>query len=292
MRILDTIRSQDNATKYVVEYDDGLVGEATYINYPNKDIVCVPTQVACKMGCKFCHLTNRPDLVTRNLTAREMEDLVNIATLVDFRKPLLVSFMGSGEPLLNTTNMVAAMINMRDTYGDENVRFAFATMIPLGLSKEMLYLADTVSKERLRVKAHLSLHFTDDETRERYMPNAEDIDKSLYALEAYRYWSGQEVEIHYTLIDGVNDGPKGVADLARLIHPKIGIKVLHYSENPKLTDKRGDPLEMSECPNEFVYRLKEMGYNAEYYKPNGLDIGSSCGQFNLDRYVRKTEIYT
>jgi 23S rRNA (adenine2503-C2)-methyltransferase len=281
MEILDTIKSNDGATKRVVRYEDGLIGEVTYVDYPNKDIVCVPTQVACKMGCAFCHLSN-VDLESRNLRAYEMEQLIDVAVHdVAFRRPLVVSFMGSGEPLLNYREMVWAMYTEHTCREPGEVRFAFATMIPRGAGRNLLLLADAIKEFDLPVKCHLSLHFTDDVTRRQYMPQASDIKTSLGLLESYVDITGNAAEIHYTLMDGINDGDKDLAGLAREVRPDIGIKILHYSQNPKLDT------DVSPRVDTFVEELKKMGYKAEYYKPNGLDIGSSCGQFDLSRYKRK-----
>jgi 23S rRNA (adenine2503-C2)-methyltransferase len=286
MRLLDTVTSADNATKRVVEYDDGLVGEVSYINYPGKDIVCVPSMTACQMGCKFCFLTNKPGLAYRKLTVREMSRLVQIALdgAPAPRKPLLVSFMGAGEPLANWTAVVAAMSSLFEHHGNDpaNIRFAFATMLPRTSERDFLGFTERIGWMPYRVKMHLSLHFTDDEQRALLMPRALPIAPALSLLETYGHVTGHPVEVHYALVAGVNDSASDAQRLANLLRPrKLPVKVLHYSENPRLV------LKSSAVADLFVANLMQSGVVAEFYKPNGLDIGASCGQFNLDRYVQK-----
>lgn len=283
MELLDTIRSEDNATKFVVKYHDGLVGEVTYINYPNKDIVCCPTQTACRMGCKFCFLSNEgKQLAYRDLNGDEMANLTELAIKdATPRRPLLVSFMGAGEPLLNFEEMLRAIYTLRLTRGDGDARYAFATMMPRGTETNFLHLTTSVATNRLPVKAHLSLHFAYDDVRLKYMPSAGKIKTALSLLETYRETTGRDIEVHYTLIDGVNDFSNDASKLADLLKPRdIPVKLLYYSVNPV----------MGSHASENVYRFKEILLDryvkAEFYKPNGLDIGASCGQFNLDRYVR------
>jgi 23S rRNA (adenine2503-C2)-methyltransferase len=286
LKVLDTIAGSDSVTKFIVEFEDELVGEVTRIINPNKDCVCCPTQTACAMGCKFCFLTNeRTKLVLRSLNAREMVGLVNAAVKdFDYRKPLLVSFMGAGEPLLNADAMLIAMRSLREQFGYENVRFAFATMIPFGRELDFLRVVDSVGTTGLNVKCHFSLHFTKDETRIEYMPAAGYIKTGLTLLETYNRVTGSPVEVHYSLMDGVNDTHQDVARLGTLLYGRsIPVKVLHYNSNPTLAAKA------SALPGYFVAQLKEQGLEAEFYKPNGRDVGASCGQFNLDRYVRRSK---
>jgi 23S rRNA (adenine2503-C2)-methyltransferase len=283
VEVLDTIKSNDGATKTVVKFRDGLVGEVTYINYPNKDIVCCPTQTSCKMGCKFCFLTtNGQGTKLRNLSSDEMVELVSIAHReIEYRRPLLVSFMGAGEPLNNWASTLDACYRLRNQEGEENVRFAFATMIPKGRESVFMCLASEVKENKLNLKAHLSLHFTTDEKRREYMPAACDIKSAISLLETYKNVTGNPVEVHYTLMHGVNDRWSDSTSLGLLLRGRdIPVKLLHYSENPALDAQN------SYSQRLFAKDLLEFGVGSEYYKPNGLDIGASCGQFQLERYVR------
>lgn len=287
MKLLEKVVSDDKATKFMVELDDGCVAEATYIEYPNKDIVCVPTQTACRMGCAFCHLTTSPEkLKLRNLYAQEMSGLVKLATEgVEYRRPLLVSFMGAGEPLCNWYNVFDAMLRLRSALGEENVRFALATMLPNKGARVFLELLLAVQAQQMNLKVHLSLHFTSDEERRKWMPTATDIKTSLSLLETYRRATGNDVEVHYTLISGVNDAWINAVSLANLLHGRdIPVKVLHYSENASVDAKP------SRFVNLFLSDLKQNGVTAEYYKPNGLSIGSSCGQFCVDNYKKDANV--
>ena len=123
-------------------------------------------------------------------------------------RPLLISYMGCGEPLLNYKQVKDSMILLRDTYQTIKVpliRFAIATSLPEFAWINFFNLTNEIHKEKLPVKIHLSLHYTIDSIRKDWMPNSLSILPSLVALEYYKKITNNSVEIHYTLIDGVND---------------------------------------------------------------------------------------
>jgi len=60
--------------KYIFYTEDKLVIEFSYIDKDDgKDIICVPSQTMCNIGCKFCHTTDYIGKIkTRNLTKEEI----------------------------------------------------------------------------------------------------------------------------------------------------------------------------------------------------------------------------
>ena len=215
MKILEKIHSKtDNTIKYIFLTQDKLVIELSYINKNDgKDIICVPTQTSCKMKCKFCHITDHTDkLINRNLNSQEIKEgidnVYNDLDLLCNPKVLLISYMGCGEPLINYKQVKESMLLLREEYQDIKVpliRFAIATSLPDFAWINFFELTNEIHKEKLPVKMHLSLHYTIDSLRKDWMPNSLMIIPSLIALEYYKKITKNSVEIHYTLIDGVND---------------------------------------------------------------------------------------
>ena len=72
LEFLEKIKSKlDRTVKYIF-LSRGQVIEFSYIDKNDgKDIICAPTQTACRLGCKFCFLSDY-DLEVRNLTPEEI----------------------------------------------------------------------------------------------------------------------------------------------------------------------------------------------------------------------------
>ena len=285
MELLDKIHSKiDKTVKFVFKLDDDLITAASYINKDDgKDIICVASQTACKMGCKFCHTTDVINKVkVRNLKATEISDCVDyICSDISLGKRLLlVSYMGCGEPLLNWNQVLESMIAIR--YQHDTCQFAIATMIPKSHWINFFLITEDIKFYKLNVKMHLSLHFTDEGMRKDWMPNALEIMSSIAALEFYKNLTGNSVEIHYCLIDGENDFKSDADTLGGWLEGRgIPVKLLQYNTRPELDY-------LSSTMDRVKGFMKILSYytTVEYYVPPGIDIGSSCGMFLLDYYLK------
>jgi 23S rRNA (adenine2503-C2)-methyltransferase len=294
MKIYKKIHSQvDNTIKYILITDDNLVVEFSYINKDDgKDIICVPTQTACHVGCKFCHITDAiGKLVNRNITGTEIFNGVKLVfddlNLIDNPKVLLISYMGCGEPTLNVDNVIESMVKISINYQFQNevplVRFGIATSIPRKGSAEFFRLTSEINRLKLPVKIHLSLHYTNDTLRAEWMPNSIDIIPSILALEYYKRYTGNSVEIHYALIDGVNDTDEDAQLLTSYLKDRdIPVKFLFYNEKPTL-EFHASPKEKLET---FATHFNDANIDYEYYIPPGLDVAASCGLFILNEYYK------
>ncbi len=283
-KFINKIESKlDRTVKYVFSSPE--IIECSYIDKQDgKDILCVPTQTSCNLGCKFCFLSDYK-MKVRNLTADEIVQSIDY-TIKDMELPkknvvLLISFMGCGEPLLNLKNVISAMIILRKKYQKKYciVRFAVATLVPKILPFKRL--TEQVIKNNLQVKVHLSLHSPFQDIREKLMPGAFHIWDSLWWLEQYIERTGNSAEIHYSMIDGVNDKENDLKQLIQLFGTKkIPIKFLAYNEKPSIELKQSKRVEY------FREELSKYGIVTEYYVPPGRDIGSSCGQFLMEYYLQ------
>ena len=286
MKLQKTVKSErDNVTKYIFNTEDNLIVEVSYINKDDgKDIICVPCQTMCNLACKFCHTTEYIGKIkNRNLTSYEITDTVNHIydhqKLEGLNRLLLVSFMGCGEPLENVSEVIIAMVRLKlDSFSP--VRFAVATGIPKKNVKEFFEFTSKVKFHRLDVKLHLSLHYTDDKLRKEWMPSTMDILPTLDAAQFFKSYTGNKVEIHYALIEGLNDGIQDGLDLLSMLQSRgFNVKILFYNEKESLEVKPSDQYEF------FRELLTNNHVECEYYIPPGIDIGSSCGMFLMDYYL-------
>jgi 23S rRNA (adenine2503-C2)-methyltransferase len=243
MTFLEEVKSKlDNTLKYIFKTEDGLIVEFSYINKEDgKDIICIPCQTMCLMGCKFCHTKEFIGKIKcKSLSCDDMYDGVKFIydELSLGKRVLLVSYMGCGEPLLNVENVVNSMIDIRGRLEAPLVRFAVATSIPKSNWIDFFDLTDRIKDNNLIVKIHLSLHYTIDQIRKEWMPRSLNIIPSLAAADFYRKLTNNPVEIHYALIGGINDTEQDAILLTNFLKDRdFNIKFLFYNEKPELDVK-------------------------------------------------------
>lgn len=283
MKLLSKVKSQEDKTvKYVFKLHDNIISEATYIdNNTGKDIICVSCQTMCAMGCTFCHLTdNIGKLKLRNLTKYEIVESVDyiIKDLNLKNRTLLISYMGCGEPLQNFSEVYDSMVMMLDY---PNIRFGLSTMLPKSRWMNLFELAKRVKEMNIPLKVHFSLHYTNDERRKEMMPSSTKIKASISALEFYKQYTGQSVEVHYTLIKDENDSDTDITNLIHILKGReIPIKFLRFNSKESSHNEGAEKATIKT----FRVMLEEFGVKTEYYEPPGKDVGASCGQFLFDQY--------
>lgn len=283
MNLLSKVKSQEDKTiKYVFKLHDNIISESTYIdNNTGKDIICVSCQTMCAMGCTFCHLTdNIGKLKLRNLSKNEIVESVDyiIKDLNLKDRTLLISYMGCGEPLQNFGEVYDSMVMMLDY---PKIKFGLATMLPKSRWMNLFELAKRVNEIKIPLKVHLSLHYTEDDKRIKMMPSSTKIKASISALEFYKQYTGQPVELHYTLIKGENDSENDINNLIQLLEGRdIPIKFLRFNSKETSHNEGAE----KETIKMFRFMLENSGIKSEYYEPPGKDVGASCGQFLFDQY--------
>jgi len=294
MQYIKTIKSQRDATlKYIFKTKDNLVVEFSYINKDDgKDIICVPCQTMCVIGCKFCHTTDYIGKIPSiNLDYYDIiEGIRYIYEDLDLQitqRVLLISFMGCGEPLLNGPNVTSTMqclFHNADKFGIHAplIRFAIATSMPDAVWTALSIMIDAIKKDNLPVKFHLSMHYTIDNLRKEWMPHSMNIIPALSLMDFYKKYTGNAVEIHYALIEGINDTEQDAILLSNFLKDKdMNVKFLFYNEKPTLDIHASNKEKLT------IFRryLEKYNIKHEYYIPPGLDIGASCGQFLMDHYM-------
>ena len=293
LKLLDVIDSkgETKVRKYIFRNKTGFILEFSYIDKDDgKNIICVPNMTMCSFQCKFCHTTDYIGKVqTRQITSHDLVlgiDRVVEKEWLEDGKPLLISFMGCGDPLSNTSEIFDTMLQLTINYKKKNiplVRFALATLFPVTDYGSFFTLCEDIKRCGLQVKLHISLHFTDDKQRKDWMPHASSIDHAIAAGMYFKRLTGNAVEIHYAMMSGVNDTDENVHDLYELVtHTGFNVKLLYYNKKQEL-EVEPSGIEQIKYAMSF-HRVG--GVEIEYYVPPGLDIGASCGQFILDYYEK------
>lgn len=295
----------DNSIKNVFENENGEVIEITLLqNRAERDVVCVPTHYFCTLGCKFCHLTNFFSTKTmKKISVDEFNEALVRTLCIEngselirrtYKKDILISFMGVGEPLCNIDLIRDVFLtDITKKLGFKNVSYACATMCPkLELLEDLFKV---VEEYNIPLKIHFSLHTPNDEERRKIIPSSTAnvidicnalrkysifIERSPEILENFEKFhknlSG--VEIHYTLINGVNDSLDNLDTICRiLILYGFVIKFIDFNEVGDMAKSR--------LVDVWKKELSVFGSKVKYYCPPGRNIGSSCGQFTRHYFI-------
>lgn len=281
--IIERQISVDGTRKYLIRMAPGIEVESVFIPDVSKTgALCVSSQVGCTLTCKFCH-TGTQRLV-RNLTAREIvlqvmiarDDLGEWPTTQDNRKLTNIVFMGMGEPLYNTDNVVSAIDIMADEAG-LSIGRRRVTVSTSGVVPEIGPMG-----AQTNAMLAISLHAANDELREQIMPinRKYPLAELMQACRDYPGLSNaRRITFEYVMLKGVNDSPKHARELINLLRG-IPAKVNLIPFNPW----PGSPYECSdwETIEKFGEMINKAGYAAPIRTPRGRDILAACGQLKSE----------
>lgn len=263
---LKTVCKDGNTEKYVFELLDGKCIETVFIKRLDGGTVCVSTQVGCSVGCIFCE-SGRNGFV-RNLTPSEIVQQVILLR----RKVNRIVFMGMGEPLFNYTNFIKAIHILRDRNG-LNFPTDGITVSTVGPVEQLKKLRE----EHLKIQLTISLHATTQATRNRIMPNMHRCDINDVVNEALSYTKrhNRKVVFAYLFLQGINDKPSDVRQLARWFRGKnVMLNLLEYNPTSNTQIKKPAKQEMTA----FKQQLERAGLEVAMRISHGRNIKAACGQ--------------
>lgn len=270
----DMQRSADGTIKNAVKLHDGLIVESVLIPTEKRITACVSSQVGCSLACRFCATARLKRM--RNLNPDEIYDqVVAIQQQCEmfFGRPLTnIVFMGMGEPLLNYTNVMAAIEKITSPKG-LNMASKRLTVSTVGIAKMIMKMADDAVKFNLAVSLHSAL----DHVRSSIMPinetnTLEDLGNAL------KYWykkTKKKVTYEYVVWRGINDTEEHVHALLRFCQ-LVPCKVNLIEYNP--IDEGGFQQASAEALNMYMHLLEMNGITTRIRKSRGKDIDAACGQ--------------
>ncbi|OGS28009.1 MAG: 23S rRNA (adenine(2503)-C(2))-methyltransferase [Elusimicrobia bacterium RIFOXYB2_FULL_48_7] len=272
----EKITSQMDATvRYSFKTHDGFEVVTVFLPRKNRNSICLSTQVGCPVRCVFC--ASGKVNFKRNLSRGEILEQILQVEKAENAEIDSILFMGMGEPLLNYDNTVSAIKSLLDPgqfgYGRRNIVLSTAGFVPQIVK---------LSKENVPVRLALSLHASDETTREKIIKGkipyfVEDI---LDAGLEYGRETKSKVTIEYVLIDGINDSEQAAIGLAKLIgrklikNDRLQVNIIPY--NPTGVELFNAP--SAENIRIFKDCLSGGGLLATVRESRGADIGAACGQ--------------
>ncbi|NIM46911.1 MAG: radical SAM protein [Candidatus Aenigmarchaeota archaeon] len=288
MKIIKQLHSKDGkSTKFLQQTNDFHVIETSYIDL-DENIICISTQVGCKMGCVFCATTKPVDAINpnlrfiRNLTCDEItQQISNVIGSIQLNsKPILLSYMGMGEPFLNYDNVTCSIKNISSKYpGATRVSIATSGISPLKIKKLAHENFD------IEVKVQLSLHAAKEKLRKKIMPGSKSIKKALGAVKYFSKIKSEPMKINYVLIGGINDSDKDAHELVKLLYPDrkdFVLKLMVFNEFDKYKPSSEDRF------NKFQAILENSGIKVTTFMSDGPDIKAGCGQLRRHYYANKS----
>ena len=282
LELIDHLESSEEACenpteKLLLKLPDNKMVESVLIAAVGRMTACISSQVGCPFQCTFC-ATGQMGF-QRNLSAGEITgqiDAINkmIATRASANRLTNIVFMGMGEPLLNTNNVIEAI----ETLTTRNYNFCLSqkkiTISTVGVIPEILRLA----KSGLKTKLAISLHAADQQKRESLMPIAArqyPLNELGKALAEYTKVTGMPVTIVYMLLKGINDSQEDAKMLSRFARTFLcKINLIDYNSifNIKFKPVYNTTREM------FQQYLLNAGLHVTIRKSYGTAINAACGQ--------------
>ncbi len=267
--------SADGTKKYLFRTAQGHFIESAYIPDGERATLCVSSQAGCRMGCRFC-ATGRQGL-QHSLSAAEI--LNQIVSLPERDRLTNVVFMGMGEPLDNLDNVLRALGIMTADWG-----FAWSptriTLSTAGVVPALRRFLDE-TKVHLAVSLHNPVH----EERAAIMPveRAWPIAEVIDILRGYDFTHQRRVSFEYILMSGLNDSPRHIRALCRLLDGiKCRINLIRFHKIP------GSPY--FSPPDEEIVRFRDTltakGIQTTIRASRGEDIQAACGLLSTQELER------
>ncbi|BAY89160.1 MULTISPECIES: 23S rRNA (adenine(2503)-C(2))-methyltransferase RlmN [unclassified Tolypothrix] len=273
--------ARDGTVKYLLQLSDGQIIETVGIPSFGKGgeisktrlTVCVSTQVGCPMACDFC-ATGKGGY-KRNLARHEIVDQV-LTVQEDFQQRVSnVVFMGLGEPLLNTENVLAALKSLNQDVG---IGQRSLTVSTVGIRDRIRQLA----QHHLQITLAVSLHAPNQALREQLIPSARPypLEDLLAECREYVEITGRRVTFEYILLAGVNDLPEHALQLAKCLRGfQSHVNLIPYNPIQEVDYKRPS----SDRIQAFLNVLQQQNIAVSVRYSRGLDADAACGQLRASK---------
>jgi 23S rRNA (adenine2503-C2)-methyltransferase len=268
-------QSSDGTKKYLYPVGSHKFIETAFIPEEKRYTLCVSSQVGCKMGCLFC-ATGRQGFQAQLTSGQIINQLRSLPERSHISN---IVFMGMGEPFDNSAEVMKALEILTAEYGFE-LSARKVTVSTIGILPAMeVFLRE--SKCNLAV----SVHSPFDEERRRLMPiqhvyPIKDVIETINRADLGKY---RRVSIEYIVFGELNDTPKHVKELARLLNKtrcRINLIRFHPVPNVPLPPTNEERL------LEFQRALNNKGIITTIRASRGLDIDAACGLLSTKALVQ------
>nr|MBP7170717.1 radical SAM protein [Bacteroidales bacterium] len=203
-----------------------------------------------------------------NLSAGEI--LNQLRSIPEFKNVTNIVYMGMGEPLDNLENVLKSLEILTSKWGMgwSTKRITVSTIGLIPAMKQFL--------EKSNCHLAISLHTPFDDERRMLMPiqNVYPIADVVDELKKYRFSDHHRVSFEYIMFDGLNDTPRHVKELVKLLNGiNCRINLIRFHPIPD------SPLRTS--PDERIIQFRDSltakGIFTTIRASRGQDIQAACG---------------
>ncbi len=258
--------SSDGTKKYLFNISDSGAIESAYIPENKRNTLCVSSQVGCKMRCLFC-MTGRQGLKS-SLTAGEIVN--QIRSLPEWHEITNIVYMGMGEPFDNLDAVMQSLEILTSDWG-MGMSKRKITVSTIGIIPAMKHFLEN-SECHLAV----SLHTPFESERKMLMPVSHiySIDDIITEIKRHDLGRQRRVSFEYIVFDGINDTPKHVNQLAKILNGiNCRINLIRFHAIPKTPLKGTDEKRLQI----FKEALNKKGITTTIRASRGQDIDAACG---------------
>jgi len=262
-------QSIDGTRKYLFKVKLDKYIESVFIPETNRSTLCLSSQVGCKMGCVFC-MTGKQGFLG-NLSSGEI--LNQVMSLPEKDELTNYVFMGMGEPLANTENLLKSLEILTSIYG-LGISPSRITVSTIGIIPGLEQII-----EQSRCHLAVSLHTPFDEERQQMMPVQKvfPIHRIVELLKNKAHDRQRRISFEYIMFKGINDTAKHINGLTRLLNGlRCRINLIRYHPIPDVPFESSD----DETIEWFRTRLNEKGILTTIRASRGKDIFAACGMLS------------
>jgi len=269
--------SKDGSIKIAFKTFDDKYIESVIIPSKDRVTLCISTQIGCNIGCAFCN-TARLGLI-RNLYTSEILEQYLLSESIINKKITNIVYMGMGEPLVNFDNFLNSLERF---ISEEYFNFGKRKIVvsTIGIPEKIRRLADF----EYAPKISLSLHFSTDEERKKYIPVSYKIDELVESLYYYYKMTNLPITYEYLLLNGINTSQQHMEKLYQIVSliPKSKINLIPFNEFEGSSFSTPDVEEIER----FKEFFKERGIFTSVRTSYGRDISAACGNLGFSLLKR------
>lgn len=266
----------DGTLKFQFLTSDNYIIESCVVFFWEKSSpinICVSSQVGCECSCSFC-VTGYKRFV-RNLSSSEIEK--QVALIFEHSAHLRqyqfeITYMGTGEPLLNKENVFSSAKSFSNNYL-HLTRINISSIFPnININPDDILTVDRP------VHFQYSLHFVSDDLRLKYFrKKLVPISTVLKKLNQLHDMAGASFCLNYILFGGINDQSQDAKALIELIY---GLPT--YIKISKYCPISFSNLKTSCNFDKFTQALDLGGVHWKAFESKGTDIHAACGHLLSD----------
>jgi len=269
-------QSTDGTKKYLFPVSSHKFIETAFIPEERRNTLCVSSQVGCKMGCLFCATGKQgfQDQLSSGQILNQLRSLPERDLITN------IVFMGMGEPFDNIEAVMKAQELLTESYAF-GLSIHKVTVSTIGIIPAMeLFLRES------KCNLALSVHSPFDDERRRLMPiqhvyPIKDVIDTINRADIGKY---RRVSIEYIVFGGLNDTPRHVKELARLLNKtRCRINLIRFHQVPNAPLPPTDEARLIE----FQKELANKGIYTTIRASRGIDIDAACGLLSTRALVQR-----